>query len=250
MMLDSSLLSKPLPRLNYLWFLMLSFAMIISISNWYDARLILIFGLVISPGSLSFPLSFILSDAITEVYGYKNARLAIWAALFFNLLFLLFGQLITHLPSPSFATDNDVFNKLLTMNLWIVCASFVSYLASEPINSYLVAKLKIVMHGKYMGIRFISSTIIAAFIDSIVFISIAYHGLMDSHHLFVMVLNIWAIKSVIEILCLPFSIRITKYLKQKEQMDVYDYQTKFNIFSLDARYDNANNHYLKNEVTP
>lgn len=248
-MLDSALQSRPQPQFRYLWFLMLSFAMIISISNWYDARLISIFGLVVSPGSLSFPLSFILSDTITEVYGYKNARLAIWAALFFNLLFLLFGQLVIHLPSPSFATDNEEFNRLLTMNLWIVCASFVSYLISEPVNSYLIAKLKIAMHGKYMGIRFVTSTVFAAFVDSIVFISIAYHGSVDISNIFVMILNIWIIKSIIEILFLPFSIRITKKLKQKEQADIYDHKTKFNIFNLDSTYDSSNNHYLNNKVT-
>lgn len=247
-MLDSALQSRPLPQFRYLWFLMLSFAMIISISNWYDARLITIFRMVLSPGSLSFPLSFILSDTITEVYGYKNARLAIWAALFFNLLFLLFGQLVIHLPSPSFATDNEAFNKLLTINLWIVCASFVSYLISEPINSYLIAKMKIAMRGKYMGIRFVTSTVIAAFVDSVVFISIAYHGSVDISNIFIMIINIWIIKSAIEIMCLPFSIRITKKLKQKEQIDIYDYKTKFNIFNLDSTYDGSNNHYLKNKV--
>jgi queuosine precursor transporter len=247
-MLDSALQSRPLPQFRYLWFLMLSFAMIISISNWYDARLIAIFGMVLSPGSLSFPLSFILSDTITEVYGYKNARVAIWAALFFNVLFLLFGQLVIHLPNPSFATDNEAFNKILTMNLWIVCASFVSYLISEPFNSYLIAKLKIAMRGKYMGIRFVTSTVIAAFIDSILFISIAYHGSVDIYNIFVMILNIWMIKSAIEILCLPVSIRITKKIKQKEQVDIYDYKTKFNIFSVDSTYDSSNNNYFINKV--
>jgi len=223
--------------------------MIISISNWYDARLVLIFGLVISPGTLSFPLSFILSDTITEVYGYKNARFAIWIALLFNLIFLLFGQLVTHLPSPSLAIDNNAFDKLLTMNLWVVFASFVSYLLSEPVNSYLVAKLKIAMNGRYVGIRFLTSTVIAAFIDSIVFISIAYYRLLDIHQIFSMILNIWMIKSIIEILFLPFSIRITKKLKKKEQIDIYDYKTKFNIFSLHSTYDSVSNFYTNSEVT-
>ncbi len=242
-MFDSNLQSRSMPQFRYLWFLMLSFAMIISISNWYDARLTSIFGLVLSPGALSFPLSFILSDTITEIYGYKNARLAIWAALLFNVLFLLFGQLVIHLPSPSFATNNQAFNKILNLNMWIVCASFVSYLASEPINAYLIAKLKIALSGKYMGIRFVSSTIIAAFVDSIIFIPIAYHGAVDTRHILIMILNIWVIKSVIEILCVPISIRVAKKLKSSEQVDIYDVNTKFNIFSLDANYSSSNNRY-------
>lgn len=248
-MFNSTLQSNSLPQFKYLWFLILSYAMIISISNWYDARLISFFGLVISPGTLIFPLSFILSDIITEVYGYKNARLAIWAAIFFNILFLLFGQLIIHLPSPTFATDNEVFNKLLTMNLWIILASIMSYLVSEPLNSYLLAKLKMITRGKYMGIRFIVSTMIAAFIDSIIFISIAYHVLMSATNLLNMAITVWLIKCAIEILFIPFAIRITKKIKQIEKVDIFDYKTRFDIFNLNSTYNNSNNFYQKNEVS-
>ncbi len=75
---------------KYLWFLILSYSMIIAISNWFDARLVEIFHFVISPGAVIFPLTFLVSDIITEVYGYKHARLAIWSAFIFNILFILF----------------------------------------------------------------------------------------------------------------------------------------------------------------
>lgn len=215
-------------------------------SNWYDARLISILGLVISPGTLSYPLSFLISDSITEVYGFKKARLAIWTALFFNLLFILFGQLIIQLPSPTFSTDNESFDKLLSLNFWIVCASFISCIVSEPINSFLIAKLKIYLNGRYVGIRFISSTIIATFLDTILFVSIAYHNEVNYLNMIKMVLNVWWIKVFIEIIFLPFSIRITKWLKQQEQTDIYDYQTNFNIFSLDSTYRSENNRYNNN----
>ncbi len=74
---------------KYLWFLILSYSMIIAISNWFDARLVDIFGMVISPGALIFPITFLLSDTITEVYGYKHARRAIWSAFLFNVIFHL-----------------------------------------------------------------------------------------------------------------------------------------------------------------
>jgi len=158
---------------------------------------------------------------------------------------LLFGQLVINLPSPTFATNNEAFNKIFTLNLWIICSSFISYLISEPVNSYLIAKLKMAMCGKYMGIRFVTATIIAVLIDSIVFILIAYHQSVKFIELLIMIFNVWIIKSSIEILCLPFSIRLTKKLKQKEEVDVYDYQTRFNIFSIDMSYKNSDNHYLK-----
>ena len=85
-MLDGVQDIRPLTQFKYMWFLMLSFSMVISIANWYDARLISLFGVVTSPGALIFPISFILSDTITEVYGYKNARLMMWAAFLFNVI--------------------------------------------------------------------------------------------------------------------------------------------------------------------
>jgi uncharacterized integral membrane protein (TIGR00697 family) len=243
-MLNSILESPTTARPKYLWFLLLSFAMVIAISNWYDARIVEVFGLAISPGALIFPLSFLLCDTVTEVYGYKNARRAIWAAILFNSLFIAFGQLVIHLPTPNFASENNAaFDKLLSVNFWIVCGSFASYLISEQLNAYMIAKLKIALEGKYIGIRFIASTILAAFIDSILFISIAYHNLVDPHHLLHMIINIWIIKSGVELIFLPFSVRLTKWLKKVERLDIFDYRTSFNLFSLDIEYDNTNNQF-------
>jgi uncharacterized PurR-regulated membrane protein YhhQ (DUF165 family) len=135
------------------------------------------------------------------------------------------------------------------MNVWIFIASFVSYLIAEPLNAIMIAKLKIAMSGKYIGIRFLISTIVAALLDSILFITIAFHTAVDTPHILTMILNIWLIKCVIEIVCLPFSVRLTRRLKEKEQLDIYDYQTNFNIFSLDAQYDNQNNQYTNEERT-
>lgn len=228
---------------KFLWFLTLSYAMILAISNWFDARLIELFHLALSPGSLSFPLTFLLSDTITEVYGYKHARRAIWVALFFNILFLFYGQIIIHLPSPAFATENAAFDKILKMNVWIVIGSFTSYLISEPINSYITAKLKIILKGQYMGIRFTTSTVIAAFIDSVLFISIAFHQSFEPSQLITLTFNIWLIKTSIEIFGLPISIRLSKWLKKEEKLDIYDYNTNFNPFHLDSQYNAQNNLY-------
>tara|TARA_R110000868_G_scaffold207266_2_gene456234 strand:- start:3139 stop:3816 length:678 start_codon:yes stop_codon:yes gene_type:complete len=224
---------------------MLSFAMIISISNWYDARLISIFGFIISPGSLIYSLSFLISDSITEVYGYKKLRLAVWTAMFFNLLFIGFGQLVIHMPSPSFPTENVAFDNLLKMNFLVIIASFTGYIVSEPVNSFLVSKLKIKMNGDYIGIRFISSTIIASLIDTVIFVSIAFYSTMAFENLLRMMINIWVIKVLIEIVFLPFSIQLTKHLKKSEEIDIYDYKTNFNIFSLDSTYLDESNQYKK-----
>lgn len=228
---------------NYLWFIMLTYAMVIVLANWFDPRLVHFFGLDTDAGTLIFPFTFLLSDLITEVYGYKNARKAIWCGFLFNLFFIAYGQLVIHLPSPAYPTNNANFDAILAADARIIIASAISYLCSEPMNSLIMAKLKIKMHGKKMGIRFVTSTIIASCFDSFIFGTLAFYGVMSNLDLFYLILTMWLIKSAIEILGLPVSIKLAKKLKQLEQVDIYDTRTNFNIFSLDTVYTKQDNEF-------
>ena len=221
--------------------------MIIAISNWFDARLVEIFGMVVSPGALIFPITFLLSDMITEVYGYKHARRAIWSAFLFNVIFIAYGQILIHLPSPDFSIDNAVFNKLIAVNIYIILGSFTSYLLSEPLNSYILATLKKKYHGRYIAIRFVLSTIIASFLDSVIFASIAFCKIYTVYDIVKIIIDIWIIKTAIEIIGLPFSIRLAKFLKKTERLDIYDYGTNFTPLSFEATYSENNNKYKKGD---
>ncbi len=228
---------------NYLWFLILSYTMFISMSNWYDARLVLMLGMPISPGALIFPLSFMVSDIITEVYGYKNARLAIWSALFFNLLFVVFGQIIVHMPSPSFATENAAFDRVLQLDLRVIIASFVAYMVSEPINAAMIARIKLYFSGRYMGIRFVLSTVVASLLDSLFFSFIAFVGTYQAAHILVIATNIWLVKVGVELLGIPISVRVAKHIKRLERVDIFDSGVSFNIFRLNSSYERRHNRY-------
>lgn len=236
---------KAIPQYpKYLWFLILSFSMVLAMSNWYDSRIIDVFGISVTPGSLTYSLTFLLSNNITEVYGFKNTRKAIWAALFFNVVFLIYGVLIMHLPSSSANVNYDTsFDNFLLVNFRIICASFLSYLISEPVNAIILAKIKEYFEGRFIGVRFILSTIVSGFIDSILFTSIAFYKTMPNNDLISLMLHIWLIKSFIEIIGLPISIRIAKKLKKIEKLDIYDTNTNFNIFSLDSDYKESDNKY-------
>lgn len=225
---------QPQPR--YLWFLTLSYAMVIVLANWFDPRLIHLLYFDTDAGTLIFPFTFLLSDLITEVYGYKHARRAIWCGLLFNAIFIIYGQLVIHLPSPAYATTNTLFDQLLTTNARIIVASAISYLSAEPLNSFIMAKLKVKMQGRYMGIRFVLSTVIAAAIDSLMFGLIAFYGTIAHYHLLILILTMWLLKVVIEIMGLPLSIRLAQKLKAIEALDIYDKQTNFTLFSLEASY--------------
>lgn len=233
----------------YLWFLTLTYTMVIVLANWFDPRLINLGGLTTDAGTLIFPITFLLSDLITEVYGFKYARRAIWCGFLFNILFILYGQLIIHLPSPAYPTHNDLFDSLLALNTRIVIASLISYIIAEPLNALIMAKLKIKMYGRHLGVRFVSSTVIASGLDSLVFSVIAFYGMISNQNLALLIASTWFIKVCIEIAGLPLSIRLTNQLKNKEQLDIYDKQTNFNLFSLDTHYAEKDNTYSSSKLS-
>jgi queuosine precursor transporter len=226
---------------KYLWFLILTYTMTLVLANWFDARLVHLFFFDTDAGTLIFPLTFLLSDIITEVYGYKHARLAIWCGFLYNFVFIMYGQLVIHLPSPAYQTNNILFDTILAINLRIILASAVSYLISEPLNSIILAKLKIVTKGRHMGLRFVASTLVASGFDSIIFGILAFYKVLNNSNLFYLILAMWLVKVFIEIICLPISTSLTKKLKEIEQIDIYDINTKFNIFSLNTHYNKQNN---------
>jgi len=228
---------------RFLWFLSLSYTMVLMLSNWFDARLVHFFIFNTDAGTIIFPLTFLLSDLITEVYGYKYARRAIWAAFLFNVVFILYGQIIIHLPSPGYYTQNAAFNRLFAMSSRIILASTISYLCSEPLNTYILAKLKIQTEGRYMGFRFVCSTSVASGVDSLIFGMIAFYGVIDGIYLLSLIITMWFLKVLIEVIGLPLSLFLAKKLKKIEEADMYDKHTNFNVFSLNTQYSTKDNNY-------
>lgn len=233
------------PRL--LWFIQLSYTAVILLANWFDIRMIRIGNIETDAGTLIFPFTFILSDLITEVYGYKFARRAIWVGFLFNFIFIAYSQLIIHLPSPAYAVElNDKFDSLLGFNARIIIASTVSYLCAEPLNSFIMAKLKLKTGGNLMWMRFVGSTAVASLFDSFLFGTLAFYGTMPLGDLLAFNATMWGIKVFIEVCGLPISLRLARKLKRAEGLDMYDVGTKFSLFSLDANYSPTNNRYKSN----
>lgn len=233
-----------LPQPRFLWFLILSYSMVMVLANWFDVRLIRIFSMDTDAGTLIFPLTFLLSDLITEVYGYRHTRRAIWCGFLFNVIFILYAQIVVHLPSPEYASaHNRQFDDILLFNMRLITASAISYLCVEPLNSLIMAKMKIKFSGSKLALRFVTSTCIASGLDSFLFMSIAFGGLMSNHHLIHLSVNMWFLKLAIEIVGLPISLYLVKKLKQLEQLDIFDNNTHFTLFSLQVDYTRQNNQY-------
>lgn len=218
-----------------LWFLIALYAMIIVLGNWFDLRLIKVFGLVANAGTLIFAFTFFLANLITEVYGYKYARLAIWWGFFFNVFVFVYGQMVILMPSIDHI-HTEMFDTLLQANNRAILAGLVSYFSSEPLNSLVMAKLKIELRGQFMGPRFLISTLIASAIDSVLFGFIAFYGMLDKKVLISMIFGMIIIKVMIDFLALPFFLYFSKKLKQREQLDIYDKGTKFNLFRFETHY--------------
>ncbi len=216
--------------------LIMAYAMMLVMANWFDPRLVSLFGLNTDAGTLAFPVSFLLADIITEVYGYKFARLAIWIGFFWNMVFLAYGSLITHLPNPPYIHGKQVFDTMFSADVRIIIASVCSYFCAEPLNAYLIAKLKILSQGRKMPVRFIASTVCASAVDSSLFTLIAFWGIIPQTQILIFIATMWTIKVVVEVLGLTVSIPLALKLKQLERLDRFDTQTHFNLFSLDLHY--------------
>lgn len=226
---------------KYLWFLILCYTMVFFASNWFDPRQIKLFGLSTGAGSIVFPLTYLFSDIITEVYGYKNSRIAVWSSLLFYLLFIFYGQFVVY-----FFYENSMNKELITTFLYsnnrIILAATLSYFITETINSYLVAKLKILLDGKYMGLRFIIATLTAYIFNELVYAPIAFYSLITNiKHLIYHMIDSWAFMVSIELLLLPLSVRLAKRLKITENIDIYDTKSNFNPFSFNTRYQKRDN---------
>lgn len=183
-------------------------------------------------GVLFFPLSYVIGDMLTEVYGYARARRVIWAG-FGALIFMAFmAWVVVSLP-PAEGWPHQAAYEAVFANSWrIVLASMMAFWAGEFANSYVLAKMKIANKGKNMGLRFVASTFVGQGLDSLIFYPVAFYGLegWPTEDLFKTVLSQWAIKTTWEIILLPITIMIVTALKRREGVDLYDDTTDFTPF--------------------
>jgi len=212
------------------WFVMVValFITCLITANIIAAKLIMVFGLVLPAGIIIFPLSYVFGDVLTEVYGYRRARRVIWLGFLCNLIVVLavwIGQL---LPPAPFWDGQGSYERILGYTPRILAASFLAYLVGEFANSLVLAKMKIATKGRWLWTRTIGSTIVGEALDSLVFMTLAFVGNMPQSALASAIVNQWVIKSAYEAAITPVTYMVVRFLKEKEGIDVYDYDTRFN----------------------
>ena len=184
-------------------------------------------------GVLFFPVSYIIGDVLTEVYGYARARRVIWTG-FAALLFMAFmAWVVVQLP-PAAGWPGQAAYEFVFGNSWrIVLASMIAFWAGEFANSYVLAKMKIWTSGRHLWMRTIGSTVVGQGLDSLIFYPLAFWGLAGwpVELLWQVVLSQWAIKTAWEALLTPVTYAVVGSLKKAEGVEVFDTNTDFSPFS-------------------
>ncbi len=200
------------------------------ISNTLDTKIFAFGSLDLPAGIILFPLAYLAGDVLTEVYGYAASRKVIWTGLCSLLLMIATYEVARELPAAAFWNNQESFNQILGQVPRIVLAGVIAYFIGEFVNSYTLAKMKVWMNGKTMPARFVASTIIGQAVDTSIFVAIAFTGTFGMSELLSITLSAWAFKVGWEIVALPITLPVVRWLKAAEHEDYYDTHTDFSPF--------------------
>ena len=201
-------------------------------ANVLAVKLILVGGLVMTAGIIVFPISYIVGDVITEVYGYRAVRRVIWYGVGANALVVVAIWAAQALPSAPFWQDQPAFDAILGQVPRIVAASLIAYLVGEFANAYVLARMKVAMEGRHLWLRAIASTFVGQGLDSAVFMTAAFAGIMPWPVLAGAILTQWLVKCGYEALATPLTCAVCGFLKRREGVDAYDRDIRFTPLSL------------------
>ena len=197
-------------------------------ANTIAVKIISLGPLLLPAAIFVFPLSYIFGDILTEIYGYHWTRKVIWLGFICNLIFVFFAWVGQMLPPAPFWEGQEAYESILGYTPRLLAASFCGYLAGEFTNSFILAKMKILTRGRWLWSRTIGSTIVGQGLDTSIFITLAFIG--TPSFVPIIILYHWLAKTVIEAIATPFTYAVVNFLKRKEAIDTYDYETRFNPF--------------------
>jgi len=223
---------------KYYDFCMAAFVAVLICSNLIGAAKpaeVVLFGnaFVFGAGILFFPLSYVLGDVLTEVYGYARARRVVWAG-FAAVLFMAFmAWVVVSLPAAQGWTGQAAYLEVFGQTPRIVLASVLAFWAGEFANAFVMARMKIWTQGKHLWTRTIGSTAIGQGVDSVIFYPVAFLGVWSTEQVIAVMITNYALKVAWEALLTPVTYQVVGALKRHEGVDVYDDHTNFTPFSVD-----------------
>lgn len=201
-------------------------------ANVLASKLIAAGSLTLTAGIVIFPVSYIVGDVLTEVWGYAATRKVIWLGFACNVVMVAAIWAGGALPPASFWNGQAAYQEILGQAPRILVASFAAYLLGEFANAYVLAQLKIATAGRWLWVRTIGSTIVGEGLDSLVFVGLAFTGTVAGGALVVIFVNQWLVKVVYEAFATPLTYVAVGWLKSRERIDTFDLNTDFNPLRL------------------
>lgn len=198
------------------------------LSNIIAGKIVMFLGLTLPAAVILFPITYIVGDVLTEVYGYHRARLVIWIGFLACFLMTAVFWIALRLPYPAFWQNQSAYQSVLGFTPRLVLASLVAYLFGEFANAMILSKLKLLCAGRWLWLRTIGSTLVGQALDTGVFIIAAFTGVVPGPVLMGMLIGQYLWKVGYEVLATPLTYLAVGWVKRREGVDVYDYGVNYN----------------------
>ena len=201
-------------------------------ANLLETKQISVLDISLTGGLIVFPVSYIINDCVCEVWGYRKARLLIWTGFAMNFFFVTMGALCDWIPGAPYWHNEAGFHAIFGLAPRIAVASFVAFLAGSFANAYVMSKMKIHDQGRHFSSRAVWSTVVGESCASLLFFPLALGGVVPTEEL--PKLMIWQVvlKTLYEVIALPVTIRVVKFMKKHEGEDVYDDNIDYNVLKI------------------
>ena len=189
--------------------------------------------LQLSAAVIIFPISYIINDLLTEVYGYRRAMWVIWMGFGLSAFVAVAAHIVTVLPAPVYPDSQEVansFNQLFGLIPRTTIASLLAFILGSHMNAWVLSRMKIATHGKGFGWRAIVSSLVGELSDSVIFYPLAFIGVMPVKSILSIILTQVTVKTLYEVVILPVTAAISHKLKTVEGIDTFDYNIKYNPF--------------------
>lgn len=226
--------TQHLLKFKYYDIILASFVAFLLISNIAAVKIIDIHGFLTDGGAILFPLTYIFGDILTEVYGFKYARRAIWTAFSMMALASIVFLAVGAAPAGADWGLQDSWDSILGFVPRIVIASLIAFLVGQFLNAFVLAKLKVRYGKKRLWVRLIGSTVVGELFDTIVFTLVAFTGtgFMSANDTVKFIIMGWLFKTAVEVVMLPITYRVIAFLKKSENQDALDTDTNFTPLSI------------------
>ena len=202
------------------------------ISDATAGKLVNILGFGVSVTVIYFPFVYIISDVVTEVYGYARSRQILWYTLLASILAGLMYQLAVIVPPASYFEAQQAYETVFGIVPRVLLGGWIAVFLGDVTNNFILAKMKVFMKGKTLWARTIGSTIAGQFVNTAAFYLIALSGVLSVDTLIQSIIAGWLIKTFVEVLMTPFTYWVVIKVKKIEGIDYYDKNTNFNPFRL------------------